>query len=115
MWSSHMRHSVRAVLWAALFAPACNGSDLPNDPVVALFCDEGYILNPEGTGCIPRQSLMVQGIVRDAVTGVFVEDALVRIYPPGATLETDANGYFALSGAPTTDNVIAVYSHEGYT
>jgi hypothetical protein len=104
----------RGLALALTALAACSGLDAPNDPVVALYCDDGYVLNPEGTGCIAEQSLLVHGVVRHAITGAFISDVSAVVHPPGATLATDANGYFALQGAPTTDNVIVIYSHPAF-
>ena len=90
--------------------------DLPNDPLTALICDEGYIINPDGTGCIPETSVIVHGVITAMASGLPIAGVTVTVQPfDSDPVQTDANGYFRVTGGPTSDDdIIVMYSHPEY-
>ncbi len=97
----------------AIVAVGCNASGVVNDSDPER-CAAGEVARAEGDGCMPAPRLLVQGIVRDEVTGALVSGAEVRIYPPGELVGSDANGYFGLEIAPATGGVLVTCTHPAY-
>ena len=126
-----MRSGRLGLLFALLMSWSCKGgnlNDLPmNDPVQALYCNQGFIYVPANAGCIPAQTAIVHGLVTDSATGLPLPNMLVTVYPIGqlsqdangvpivvnpnayVPLKTDANGYFSVNGLLTTYNIIVTY------
>jgi hypothetical protein len=100
-----------------LFAVAnCSSSKFPNDPLPALVCDDGYILNATQDGCLPATSVIVHGVVVDSMTSTPLAGVNVLVEPFSDTpVTTDANGYFKITGYLTDDHLIAIYSVANYT
>ncbi len=105
------------VLALGLAANGCGGQKRPNDPLVALFCDKGYIMTADGDACLSADNLIVHGVVFDSALDTPIAGVAVTIYPFGAegdTVTTDAAGYFSRQGAATTDNILVTYEHVDY-
>lgn len=105
-----------SVLVAILAGASCS-NDAPNDPLVALYCDDGYVMLADGSGCVPAPDLVVQGIVTDATTGAPVPGVVVTVFPSGTgddVLTTDQNGYFSRTSVATSADLLVSYIHPDY-
>jgi hypothetical protein len=102
---------------ATLALMASCSSSAPNDPLVALYCDDGYVLNTDATGCIPAPNLLVQGIVTDLTSGMPIPGVTITVFPFGAEgdiLTTDVGGYFSRQGVATSSTLLVSYIHPDY-
>lgn len=103
-----------SLLLAGLVTSSGCGISAPNDPQIAILCDEGYILSPNGTSCLKQELVRIYGIVTNVFTQLPIEGVEVVVYPDGPDPQiTDSAGYFSLTGY-TTEDIYVGFFHDDY-